>query len=123
MWVGVVDGVGFTQSGPLLRPRGLPVSVGLFGFCFSGHAVFPNIYTSMKDGRQFGRVLQLCFLLCTLIYGGMAIMGFTMFGSAIQAQITLSLPPHYTASKLAVLTTVRLRPRLWLGKQAGGQET
>ncbi|CAI5518717.1 unnamed protein product [Closterium sp. Naga37s-1] len=104
-WVGVAD-VGFHQSGPLLSIWGMPVTIGLFGFCYSGHAVFPNIYMSMRNRNDFNKVLYCSFILCTLIYGGMAVMGFTMFGSALENQITLNLPRQFIASKIAIWTTV-----------------
>ncbi|CAI5505913.1 unnamed protein product [Closterium sp. Naga37s-1] len=104
-WVGVAD-VGFHQSGPLLSIWGMPVTIGLFGFCYSGHAVFPNIYMSMRNRNEFNKVLYCSFILCTLIYGGMAVMGFTMFGSALENQITLNLPRQFIASKIAIWTTV-----------------
>lgn len=56
-WLGVTD-VGFHPTAtPLLNPAGLPVAIGLFGFCYSGHAVFPNIYTSMANPKHFTAVL------------------------------------------------------------------
>jgi vesicular inhibitory amino acid transporter len=105
-WVGAVDGVGFSHSGSFLNIAGLPVSVGLYGFCYSGHAVFPNIYTSMRRPDDFNKVLYLSFFVVSLIYGGIAIMGYTMFGEGIQSSITLNLPREFIASKIAVWTTV-----------------
>ena len=55
-WIGVFDGVGFHQQGTLVDLSGLPVAVGLYAFCYCGHAVFPSIYGSMKDRRQFSHV-------------------------------------------------------------------
>ena len=40
------------------------------------------------------------------MYGGMAIMGFTMFGDETESQITLNLPGKFLISKVAVWTTV-----------------
>jgi vesicular inhibitory amino acid transporter len=105
-WVGAVDGIGFHHHGYLLNWSGIPVSIGLFGFCYSGHAVFPNIYTSLKNQADFDKILGLSFLLCTLLYAGVAVMGFTMFGEATASQITLNLPGQFLASKIAVWTTV-----------------
>lgn len=106
LWIGVVDGVGFHNNGPLLNLANLPVSIGLYGFCYSGHAVFPNIYTSLKKRSRFPMVLITSFIICTTMYGGMAIMGFTMFGEDAESQITLNLPQQLVASKIAVWTTV-----------------
>lgn len=56
-WVGLVDDVGFQSKGSTLNLGTLPVAVGLWGYCYSGHAVFPNIYTSMEKPNQFPMVL------------------------------------------------------------------
>jgi len=48
----------------------------------------------------------LSFGICTLLYAGAAVMGYTMFGEAIQSQFTLNLPQELVATKIAVWTTV-----------------
>lgn len=58
LWSGAVDGVGFHERGVLLRWSGIPTAVSLYAFCFSGHAVFPTIYTAMRDRAMFSRVRQ-----------------------------------------------------------------
>lgn len=105
-WVGAVDGVGFHETGPLFKLSSLPVSIGLYGFCYSGHAVFPNIYSSLRNRNAYNKVLGISFILCTLLYSGMAVMGFTMFGEDTASQITLNLPKQFLASNIAVWTTV-----------------
>ncbi|KAL4621514.1 hypothetical protein ACB092_06G233600 [Castanea dentata] len=105
-WVGLVDGVGFHNKGTTLNLGTLPVAVGLYGYCYSGHAVFPNIYTSMARPNQFPAVLLTCFGICTLLYAGVAVMGYKMFGESIQSQFTLNLPQDLVATKIAVWTTV-----------------
>eukprot|EP00850_Spirogloea_muscicola_P004936 SM000022S07150 [mRNA] locus=s22:188681:200036:+ [translate_table: standard] len=105
-WVGAVDGIGFTHRGSLLYWTGMPMAIGLFGFCFSGHAVFPSIYSSMKEPQRFTQVLLLSFLIVTALYGASAVMGYMMFGDKLHSQITLDLPSHLAASKLAIWTTI-----------------
>ena len=56
-WIGVVDNVGFENEGPMLNLRGMPIAIGLYSYCFSGHAVFPNIYCSLKNCNQFPSIL------------------------------------------------------------------
>ncbi|KAG5615961.1 hypothetical protein H5410_015785 [Solanum commersonii] len=94
-WAGLVDHVGFESKGTVLNLPTLPVAIGLYGFCFGGHAVFPNIYTSLAY-----------FVMVTLLYGGTAVLGYLMFGDSTESQFTLNLPKGLIASKVAVWTTV-----------------
>ncbi|KAJ7975035.1 vacuolar amino acid transporter 1-like [Quillaja saponaria] len=104
-WVGV-DDVGFQSKGTTLNLATLPVAVGLYGYCYSGHAVFPNIYSSMAKPNQFSAVLLACFGICTLLYAGVAVMGYKMFGKSTLSQFTLNMPQDLVATKIAVWTTV-----------------
>uniref|UniRef100_A0A5B7APE1 Putative vacuolar amino acid transporter 1 n=1 Tax=Davidia involucrata TaxID=16924 RepID=A0A5B7APE1_DAVIN len=105
-WAGLVDHVGFQSKGSTLNLTTLPVAIGLYGFCYSGHAVFPNIYTSMEKPSQYPAFLLTSFGICTLMYAGVAVMGYMMFGESTQSQFTLNMPQDLVASKIAVWTTV-----------------
>ncbi|KAJ7531424.1 hypothetical protein O6H91_14G043500 [Diphasiastrum complanatum] len=105
-WVGAIDGIGFHNHGRFADLANLPMSVGLFGFCYSGHAVFPDIYSSMKNPTQFNRVLQVSFVVCTIMYGGVGVLGYRMFGQETESQVTLNLPKTFLASQIAIWTTV-----------------
>nr|GEV59229.1 amino acid transporter AVT1C-like [Tanacetum cinerariifolium] len=106
-WVGLVDNLGFqTESTKTVNFATLPVAVGLYGYCYAGHAVLPNIYTSMENRSQFPLVLLASFAICTFLYAGVAIMGYMMFGEATESQFTLNLPANFAASKIAVWATV-----------------
>ncbi|XP_055825855.1 amino acid transporter AVT1C-like isoform X2 [Solanum dulcamara] len=102
-WAGLVDHVGFESKGTVLNLSTLPVAIGLYGFCYSGHAVFPNIYTSLADRSQFPAVLLTSFGMVTLLYGGTAVLGYLMFGDSAESQFTLNLPKGLMASKVAVV--------------------
>ncbi|KAJ0465553.1 putative amino acid transporter, transmembrane domain-containing protein [Helianthus annuus] len=106
-WVGLVDNVGFQiETTKALNLSSFPVAIGLYGYCYSGHAVFPNIYTSMAKRSQYPMVLLTSFCICGVLYAGVAVMGYMMFGESTASQFTLNLPTNLVASKLAVWTTV-----------------
>ncbi|KAK9168715.1 hypothetical protein Syun_000855 [Stephania yunnanensis] len=105
-WAGLVDHVGFQSKGTVLNLTDLPVAIGLYGYCYSGHAVFPNIYTSMAKPNQYPSVLLTSFALVTVMYAGTAFMGYIMFGETTLSQFTLNMPQDLVASKIAVWTTV-----------------
>ncbi|XP_062168233.1 amino acid transporter AVT1D [Alnus glutinosa] len=106
LWVGVVDQVGFHPSGTALDLTNLSVTIGIFGFSYSGHSVFPNIYTSMKEPSQFPSVLIASFAFCFFIYTGVAICGFLMFGDSVKSQFSLNMPREFVASNIAIWTMV-----------------
>ncbi|VAI72295.1 unnamed protein product [Triticum turgidum subsp. durum] len=56
IWVGAFDGVGFHERGVLVHWAGIPTAMSLYSFCFSGHAVFPMIYTGMSNRKMFPTV-------------------------------------------------------------------
>ncbi|XP_051119983.1 amino acid transporter AVT1J-like [Andrographis paniculata] len=107
LWLGVsVDGIGLQHKGVLFDWNGLPTAFSLYTFCFCSHAVFPTLYSSMWNPRQFSFALLLCFMLCTVVIASMAILGYLMFGSDLQSQITLNLPTDRMSAKVAVYTAL-----------------
>ncbi|XP_043706181.1 amino acid transporter AVT1I-like [Telopea speciosissima] len=105
-WTGAVDGIGFHGKGKLLNLSGIPTAVSLYAFCYCAHPVFPTLYTSMKHPHQFSKVLLLCFVVCTMSYASMAILGYLMYGSNVYSQVTLNLPTGKLSSKIAIYTTL-----------------
>jgi len=55
-WTGAFNGIGFNQKGTLVNWHGIPNAVSLYAFCYCAHPVFPTLYTSMKNKRQFSNV-------------------------------------------------------------------
>ncbi|XP_076886830.1 amino acid transporter AVT1I-like [Bidens hawaiensis] len=105
-WAGAFDGVGFEEKGKLVNSNGIPSAISLYAFCYCAHPVFPTLYTSMKKQHQFSKVLFLCFAFCTITYSLMAVLGYLMFGSDAESQITLNLPTHHISSRVAICTTL-----------------
>ncbi|KAK9049949.1 hypothetical protein SSX86_031086 [Deinandra increscens subsp. villosa] len=106
-WVGLVDNVGFQiETTKVFNLSSFPVAIGLYGYCYSGHAIFPNIYTSMANRSQFPMVLLASFGICGVLYASVAVMGYSMFGESTESQFTLNLPKNLIVSNIAVWTTV-----------------
>ncbi|KAK1414085.1 hypothetical protein QVD17_29825 [Tagetes erecta] len=106
LWAGAVDDIGFQQKGKLVNWSGLPSAISLYAFCYSAHPVFPNLYTSMRNQRQFSKVLFLCFALCTVTHSLIAVIGYLMYGSNAKSEITLNLPTNKLSSRVAICTTI-----------------
>ncbi|XP_066378591.1 amino acid transporter AVT1I-like isoform X2 [Miscanthus floridulus] len=106
LWVGTFDGVGFHKKGVLVDWSGMPTAMSLYTFCFSGHAIFPMIYTGMRNRKAFPTVLLICFIICTLSYGLTGVIGYLMFGESLSSQVTLNLPSNRFASNVAIYTTL-----------------
>ncbi|XVF55252.1 hypothetical protein PTKIN_Ptkin06aG0022300 [Pterospermum kingtungense] len=106
LWVGAVDQVGFHRAGTVLDLANLPIAVGIYSFCYAGHSVFPNIYSSMKEPSRFPLVLIVSFIFCWFVCTGAAISGFMIFGDSVESQFTLDMPIKFAASKIAVWTVV-----------------
>ena len=51
-------------------------------------------------------MLAICFVLCTLKYGSMAVLGYLMYGDGVQSQVTLNLPEARLSSRIAIFTTL-----------------
>ncbi|KAL8475690.1 hypothetical protein ACS0TY_028380 [Phlomoides rotata] len=106
-WLGEFDGdIGFHEKGTLVNFGGISTAISLYAFCYCAHPVFPTLYTSMRNQKKFSQVLMVCFLVCTMSYASMAILGYLMFGSNVQSQITLNLPTGTINSKVAIYTTL-----------------
>ncbi|XP_076898263.1 amino acid transporter AVT1I-like [Bidens hawaiensis] len=106
LWIGKFDGVGFQEKGTIINWNGMPSAISLYAFCYCAHPVFPTLYTSMRNQHQFSKVLLVCFVFCTITYSSMAIVGYLMFGSQVDSQITLNLPTNKISSRVAICTTL-----------------
>ncbi|XP_020534696.1 amino acid transporter AVT1I isoform X2 [Jatropha curcas] len=94
----------FNGNRRLINFQGIPTALSLYSFCYGAHAVFPAIYTSMRKKKQFSGVLLTSFVICTINYLSMAIIGYLMYGQNVESQVTLNLPVHEACSKIAIYT-------------------
>ncbi|KAM0033541.1 putative amino acid transporter, transmembrane domain-containing protein [Helianthus debilis subsp. tardiflorus] len=95
-----------TIWGRVVNWSGIPSAISLYAFCYCAHPVFPTLYTSMRNQRQFSKVLFLCFAFSTVTYSLMAVIGYLMYGSNVESQITLNLPTNNISSRVAICTTI-----------------
>ncbi|KAF4383461.1 hypothetical protein G4B88_000161, partial [Cannabis sativa] len=91
---------------PVLQIYNIPAISGLYIFSYAGHIVFPNLYVAMKDPSKFTKVTVVSFSLVTTLYTVVAFLGAKLFGPQINPQITLSMPPHFIGTKIALWATV-----------------
>jgi len=92
---GQVDGPSvITHPEPTRLFRGtFPLSFGLIGFCFSGHAVFPSVYKSMREPDRVPVMLYMSYALVTLAYCSTAAVGYLHYGQEVKQQVTMSFQP------------------------------
>lgn len=76
---------------------GLNSAFALVAFCFSGHAIVPSIYNSMKNPSEFERVVDVSFMIVVASCLAIGISGYSMFGDFVLDQITLSLKQYSSA--------------------------
>ncbi|KAJ3302836.1 hypothetical protein HDV03_004525 [Kappamyces sp. JEL0829] len=77
------------------------LGIGLLFVGLDGHAVFPSLYGSMKNPREFGQSLSWSYLVVGLTYIGVGTVGYLMYGVNVSPEIILDL-------KGGVLTRIAL---------------
>lgn len=83
--------VGANSTHELWNSSGLPIAFGLIAYTFSGHAIIPSIYNSMKRPQEYEKMIGFTFVIVTICCLIVAVSGYWMFGSMVDDQITLSL--------------------------------
>ncbi|GJM93999.1 hypothetical protein PR202_ga10608 [Eleusine coracana subsp. coracana] len=106
VWAGVDEHGFHANGGNVLNLAGLPTALSLYFVCFSGHGIFPTVYSSMKKKRDFTKVLLVSSVLCSLNYALTAVLGYMIYGDDVQALVTLNLPSGKTYTRVAILTTL-----------------
>ena len=65
-----------------------PFSIGLVMVGFAGHACFPSIKLSLANQRDYNAVLNTSYFVCFTFYTSIAILGYLMYGRAVDEEIT-----------------------------------
>ncbi|KAJ1599209.1 hypothetical protein NDA14_004314 [Ustilago hordei] len=86
---GSLSDIGPTTLGP--RWERLPLSFGLIMSGFSSHPIIPSLVRDMKDPTKFPRMLNLAYVAATVLYLGMGMVGYAMFGTTVSDEITKDL--------------------------------
>ncbi|PUZ55967.1 hypothetical protein GQ55_5G256400 [Panicum hallii var. hallii] len=105
-WAGVAEHGFHARGGNVFSLAGLPTSLSLYFVCFSGHGVFPTVYTSMRNKKDFTKVLLGSSLLCSLNYALTAVLGYLIYGDDVKSLVTLNLPSGKVYTRVAILTTL-----------------
>lgn len=68
-----------------------PLSFGLIMSGFSSHPIIPSLFKDMRNPRQFCQMLDWAYIAATVIYLGMGLVGYFMFGRLVSDEITRDL--------------------------------
>jgi solute carrier family 32 (vesicular inhibitory amino acid transporter) len=97
-----------TTAAPLhvmFNDSGLAMAFGLVAYCFSGHAIVPSIYTSMREPQRFEAMVTYTFVIVVSMCVAVGVSGYYMFGESVLDQVTLSLERNSKAvGAMKVLT-------------------
>ncbi|CAJ0839144.1 3959_t:CDS:2 [Entrophospora sp. SA101] len=90
-----------TSPGSLLNPMKthiippnlnyLPLSFGLINSGFTGHAVFPSLYRDMEKPNEYNKIINVSYLITSVIYITVAASGYAMFGKETMPEITQNI--------------------------------
>ena len=103
--VAATEGVVVDRTHIYWRTNGLPLAFGLIAYTFSGHAIIPSIYSTMKEPQKYEPMIAYSFIAVVSCCFIVALSGYYMFGSLVDDQITLSLE-NYTGSHNKIMMSV-----------------
>uniref|UniRef100_A0A7S2NTH1 Amino acid transporter transmembrane domain-containing protein n=1 Tax=Leptocylindrus danicus TaxID=163516 RepID=A0A7S2NTH1_9STRA len=86
------------------KTTGIPVALGLTAYSFSGHAIVPSIYTSMKRPQDFEKMITITFSIVLIACLLVGTCGYYMFGNFVEDQVTLSLASYNGSGGMQWLT-------------------
>jgi len=83
--------------------EGLPLALGMYAFCYSGHAVFPNLYTGMSHKSEYSSMLCVSLGLVSVMYVVMALVGFGLQGASVPDNIVVGIRKEDPTSIWAIV--------------------
>lgn len=102
----VEGGIHVAQTFPV-HLHSLPITFGLSAFVYSGHAVFPSIYRSMKDRSQYPRMLDTTYAVVGVAGALIGVAGYAMYGNKTLEEVTMNLragPLQLAATSLILVS-------------------
>lgn len=70
--------------------------MGLYDeFDEQGHAVFPSIYSSMREPQKYEDMIDNTYVVVGLISVTVGVLGYAMYGSQTMEEITMNLPDGF----------------------------
>lgn len=61
-------------------------------FALQGHAVFPSIYSSMREPQKYEDMIDNTYVVVGLISLAVGVLGYAMYGNHTMEEITMNLP-------------------------------
>ncbi|KAK9210243.1 hypothetical protein WN944_002613 [Citrus x changshan-huyou] len=99
--VGATKGIGFHGKRRLFNLNGIPTTLSFYSLM---ELISKSTKKQVIVACSENQVLLLSFVICTITYLTMAVLGYLIYGQNVQSQITLNLPIEQVSSKVAIYT-------------------
>lgn len=86
------------------RPKGVPLALGLIAYCFSGHAIVPSIYSSMKRPQDYEQMVNVTYVVVVIVCFVTMYAGYYMFGNYVDDQVTLTIESTFRSANEHIIT-------------------
>ncbi|RHZ74068.1 hypothetical protein Glove_227g73 [Diversispora epigaea] len=91
----------------------LPMAFGLIMAGFTGHAVFPSVYRDMQEPHKYNKMVDITYVVTSVVYIVMAVCGYAMFGLTTMQEITqniMATPGYFKILNQFVIWLVAINP-------------
>lgn len=75
----------------LVQPQGLLSAAGILVFSPAAHSFYPSLMQRMEDPKKYPVCLRRAYIAATLLYLTVAVIGYRLFGSAIQPSAVMNI--------------------------------